>query len=354
MQGTFGRIIQNLTTSPTFQGQVQFLPHRLSVPEDGGLARRWVQDLSGLGRRLAGRPDVFHLIMNRGRAILREYPAVQLARALGVGTVLDLRAGALRATLQQQHGTLAGSAREQLFRAADEIVVECRSDVALIKEQFGRDAVYLPNTMPEATFRRVVPAVLPPAPGEPLRLIYSGRYIREKGIPVVLQALDLLEQRGRAVEFHLTGAGTDRSLLDLIARRVANPGAKVRVVDHGWAVPDLLGLLRSAHVSVMLSSWPGEGHPNSLTESMTLGLASILADWAHRSTVIPAEGHLLVPADSPEAFAAAVEHYLDDPALLQRAGEANRRFVEQNFLDTQCHPRLLEAWRRAGARGRTR
>ncbi len=344
MTGTYGRILDNLRTSPILAKEVEFIPHRVTLPADGNLVKRVVIDLARLAKSMRHKPDILHFIMQKYRALYREYPMLNIAKAMGVKTIADIRAGTIQYKLSRKSHKLQNAMMKNILRHVDAIVLECKKDVPFIKEHFGREGLYMPNVVLERDFRSVKPATLALKKGQPLILIYSGRYWPEKGVDVMLEALEILSRRGIKVELHLTGQGKDPELLRMINTFTETPPEGILVVDHGWDVPDLYGLLASAHIFVMPTYWDGEGHPNSVTEAMMAGLGMILSDWIHREDIIPAEGAIIIPPRNPVALADAVERYIDDSALLVKAGLINRKFVEENYLDSICYPRLLKLY----------
>ena len=74
------------------------------------------------------------------------------------------------------------------------------------------------------------------------------------------------------------------------------------------------------------------------------GLGMILSDWLHREDIVPEKGAVIIPPRDPAALADAVERYINDSALLVEAGWVNRKFVEENYLDSVCYPRFLELY----------
>lgn len=354
MTGTYGRILENLQTSPVFRERVLFIPHHVTLPQDGNAAKRWGLDLIRALSSLRSKPDILHFIVQKYRALYREYPIFKLARRMGTRTIVDVRAGTLQAMLNRPGYRLQNAMMRGLVRGEDALVLECKKDLVFVQEQFGREGLYLPNVVRQTDFHRIAPARLPLNPGQPVRLIYSGRYSAEKGVPVMLQALALLSGRGLQVELHLTGQAADPAIAELIRAHVDSPQPGIRVIDHGWNVPDLYVLLASAHIFVMPTRWHGEGHPNSVTEAMMAGLGMILSDWQHRADIVPERGAIVIPPEEPAALADAVTRYIDSPDLLAEAGRTNRRYVEENYLDYVCYPRLLTLYEKLASRERCR
>lgn len=347
MTGTYGRILENLRTSPVFASEIEFIPHRVTLPADGNALKRLFVDLVRVGSSLRRRPEILHILMQKYRALYREFPFLEAARALGVRTVVDVRAGTLQRMLsgRSRATRLQNAMMRRLLRRGDALVLECLKDVAFVGEAFGRGGLYLPNVALARDHERIRPNPDPPGPGRPLRLIHSGRYSADKGTGVLLESLRLLSGRDVRAELHLTGQGKEPAILEMIRSFVESPPPGIPVIDHGWSVPDLYALLATAHVFVMPTTWLGEGHPNAVTEAMMAGLGMVLTDWTHREDIVPEGGAILVPPGDPGAVADAVERYAKDPGLLDAARRANRRRVEERFLDRVCYPRLLELYR---------
>lgn len=345
MTGTFGRILNNMHQSSVFAQEVEFIPFRLTLPADGSLPKRWWIDMVRLCDSIRRKPTIMHLITQKYYSTFREYPLVRTARACGVKTIVDVRAGSLQAMLKRTTHRLQNLLMRSILLRADRLVLECKKDVPFVQNEFFRDSLFLPNTILESDFTRTVPARLTLTAGQPLKLIYSGRYTAAKGLPVMMQALDVLSARRVPVELHLTGQGAEPVIAELIRRYSAHPPPGTSLIDHGWDVPDLYALLASAHVFVMPTQHPGEGHSNSVSEAMMAGLGMILADWLHREDIVPEKGAIVVPAQNPAALADAAESYFHNPELLQMAGRTNRAFVEENYLDSICFPRLLDLYR---------
>ena len=350
MTGTYGRILGNILHSPVMTPGVTFSKLALTLPADGFHAKRAAIDFARSRRALREDPALVHLVMQYNRSIYREWALLRMARDRGIGTIMDIRAGRLQLCIRERHNRLQNYLLGELIRRCDGVVLECPRDLAFVQDRFGREAIHIPNVILETEFNRIKPAALPPDPGEPLRLIYSGRYIQKKGILTVLRALDVLSDRGGRVEFHLTGGGTDPQLNDTILRYSQSPPPGIKVIDHGWDVPDLYALLASAHVFIMLTSWPGEGHPLSLTEATATGLGLILSDWTHRADLMPPEGGLIVKPDDADGCARAIETYARHPEMLAQAGASNRAYCREHFLDTVAYPKLLELYRDVATR----
>jgi glycosyltransferase involved in cell wall biosynthesis len=342
MKGTFGRILENMQKSNVFIHEVEFIPHKVTLPIEGSFVVRFVKDFLRLIQALPVKPDIFHLISQKFRAVYREFPMIMLAKVFGIKTVVDLRAGSLQAMLNRTNSKIENSLFKMILRVTDVIVVECPKDIGYIKDKFGKTSILVPNALLREDFDRLKPTEIPTEKNYPLKLLYSGRYTELKGISEMFKALEILSERGLSVELHLTGQGEEEDFLKKIEENVKSPPKGTKIKDHGWDVGDLNKFISAHHIFIMPTVWPNEGHPNSVTEAMMAGLGLILTDWFHREDVVPEESAKIIPPKDPESLANAIEFFIENRDCLAEMGKFNREYVGTHYLDDVCYKPLLE------------
>lgn len=167
----------------------------------------------------------------------------------------------------------------------------------------------------------------------PPRVLFAGRLIERKGLPVLLRAVARVAGE-QEVALDLVGEGHERPRLERLA---AELGIADRVRFHGWvSQEDLDRLYRSCTVFVLPSVVDSRGD--------TEGLGVVLIEaLRYRKPVIGSEvggipdivedgvSGLLVPPGDPEALAQALRRVLVDPALARRLGEEGFRYVARKF-----------------------
>jgi glycosyltransferase involved in cell wall biosynthesis len=187
------------------------------------------------------------------------------------------------------------------------------------------------------TFTSLVDSI--PAPSgrradkPPLRVLYVGRFVPEKGIDVLLAALQLVVASECPVHLDLVGDGPLAAEVRNQSSQLA--GAAVRL--HGWLADgaDLDQLFDEADLFVLPSTQ--EGIPKVLLKAMAYGLP-IVASRAGGIPDIVADGQqgLLVPAGDPARLAQALLRVMTDPELRQRLGNAGRRFASSHTASKQA------------------
>jgi glycosyltransferase involved in cell wall biosynthesis len=162
-----------------------------------------------------------------------------------------------------------------------------------------------------------------PAAGEPLRLIMVSRLHEGKGHDVLLDALDALKKKGRAVKLTIVGAGEMRAAIEQQINTLSLQSS-VDLLEHvpHTSVPQLL---RESHVIVLPSWMEGETFPLCLMEGMMLGLPAIGARWHGIPFIIKdgETGFVVTPKSSSE-LADAIEKFVADPNLYPVMSEKAR------------------------------
>lgn len=231
-----------------------------------------------------------------------------------------------------------------------------RSDLPLLRPLLGRivrasDAVTAISSYTAAQLRELVPGARPriipfgaaveekvvrppslPVAG-PYTLLFVGRLVERKGVRHLIDAVHRLRQT-RDVRLHVVGDGPLRPELE---RQVAALGLQEAVRFDGFVSSDELarrfaGCDAFVLPAVVDAKGDTEGLGVVLIEALSYG-RPVIASAVGGIPDIVRDGQtgLLVPPGDAEALAAAVERYIDDPALATALAEAGRRHVEQRF-----------------------
>lgn len=151
-----------------------------------------------------------------------------------------------------------------------------------------------------------------------------GRQVREKGIAEFLQAAQILGGEYPRLWFLLVGERLHSDHADAVdadfesARKVLGE----RLVASGLRadIPELL----AAMDLFCLPSWR-EGMPRTIIEAMMMARPVLATDIrGAREEVVPEETGLLVPVRSPDALAAAMTRFIENPVWGKQLGSAGR------------------------------
>jgi glycosyltransferase involved in cell wall biosynthesis len=172
----------------------------------------------------------------------------------------------------------------------------------------------------------------------PPTFLLMARLLREKGIPEYAAAARIVKRSHPEARFVLLGK-TD-----------PNPGGLSESEVRGWVdegllewpghVDDVRPWIAETSVYV-LPSWR-EGVPRSTPEAMAMARAVITTDAPGcRDTVVDGVNGFLVPVRDPEALAAAMMRFIEQPELVAAMGAASRKLAEERFDARAINRRIM-------------
>jgi colanic acid/amylovoran biosynthesis glycosyltransferase len=168
----------------------------------------------------------------------------------------------------------------------------------------------------------------------PFQILCIARFCEVKGHADLIQACEILKQRGVRFECHLIGEGP---LLSSVAQQISSAGLTEKVLFHG-ALPheEVVKQFAAADVAVLAtaptSTGECEGIPNVLKEAMACGLP-VVSSLSGGIPELVDDGitGILVPPRDPPALADALQRLCEDPELRQRIGCAGRKRIVRDF-----------------------
>lgn len=174
---------------------------------------------------------------------------------------------------------------------------------------------------------------------EPVRFIFIGRLLAEKGVNEYIAAAQLVRQRYPEAEFVMLG-GLDE----------ANPGGLTRIeldtliaqgaVIHLGHVDNVGEWLANSSVFVLPSY--REGVPRSTQEALAIGRAVITTDVPGcRETVVDGVNGFFVPPWSSEQLAEKMIRFIEQPELIEQMGKESYRIAQEKFDAHEVNQRLV-------------
>jgi glycosyltransferase involved in cell wall biosynthesis len=307
---------------------------RIGAPRPRASARKWTiipQIASELSRRRADY-DVICVIDYRGVGLPAIFVGHRNGRAVAIQAQTE---GVLSGSHLTPFSRLVSWPARRAYTRADAIAciskgIQAEAIAAGVPAERVHD---LPNTVDterfhpaEAGERDRRRAELGWPVDRPLG-IFVGRLSREKGIVDLLHAWPRVSAPATLVVVgpDMPGHPWDESGR---AREIAAaPALNGRVIFHG-ATNDPAPLYRAADFAVVPSHWESFGL--SAAEAMASGLAVVAsAVGGLTDYIVDGANGLLVPAQKPEALAAAVQQLVDDPTLRARLAAAARHTAMQ-------------------------
>jgi glycogen(starch) synthase len=192
------------------------------------------------------------------------------------------------------------------------------------------NAVYIPHGI--ETMSRA--AEVPHSSGSP-HIIFQGRLVTTKGLPVLLEAANILRAGYREFEVLVVGDGPERPALQELAERLQLT-SRVRFLGR-LGTADLDSMIAKASV-VVVPSLGGEVFGLVLAENMLRGVPIIASDLGCFVEVLGDTG-LTFHAGDANDLASQIASLLDDSALATRLGGRAR----QRIFDVYPRRDMIEA-----------
>ncbi len=159
---------------------------------------------------------------------------------------------------------------------------------------------------------------------------FVGRFTRDKGLPELMEAFDLILLAEPSTHLLLVGwfdAADDALDAGLCDRILSHP----RIHCTGF-VADTAQYYRAMDVMV-LPTWR-EGFPNAILEAAATGIPVVTTECTGaRDAVVAEVTGLLVPPGYPEAIYESVIKLLRDPERRLRMGRAARAWVTEHYSE---------------------
>lgn len=283
--------------------------------------------------------DLLHLTPLNMHFALAESWLVACARWVGKPVLLDIRAGSFVRHYEGGSVLYRGTI-DRTLRLASQVAVEGQAYIPFVRERSPAPVLHFPNYVDGPALRQT-PAVRSLDRNTPVRLIYFGRLVAEKGIETALSTLVVLLARGHAVELELIGDGPAAFVAELRQRHMKLP------VTWSTALPveAILQRAASAHFFIFASRHDGEGHSNALNEAMSLGLVPVCSDQGFTRSVVGDAGVVLPVAAQASDYAAVIEDILLTDSWVTLSQRARQR-VRALYSEEATLPPLIDTYRR--------
>ena len=250
-----------------------------------------------------------------------------LKRRLGLPYVLSLQGGDVPGFMGEElafYHRLSGPVTTRVWQNAYAVIANSKGLADLARAHAPDvDIDIIPAG---ADLDSVKPPTVPTLEG-PLRLLFVGRLVSQKGLDVLLRALSSLKDDKN---WALTIAG-EGPLKDELARAAQGLRLTEHITFRGWLERDHVpAVYRDADVFVLPSR--DEGMPNAMLEAMAAGLPVIGSRVAGiDEVVIDNETGLLVPVDDADALTIALKTVIADRNKTFALGQAARKRVEDHY-----------------------
>lgn len=161
---------------------------------------------------------------------------------------------------------------------------------------------------------------------------FSGRLTRDKGLPELFEAFDLILCAEPSTRLLLVG------WFD-VSEDALDPGVRSRILRHAniyctGFVHDTAPYYRAMDMLV-LPTWR-EGFPNVVLEAAATGIPVVTTEsTGARDSILPEVTGLIIPPGFPDAIYEAVMKLIRDPERRRRMGRAGRAWILEHYLESR-------------------
>ena len=173
----------------------------------------------------------------------------------------------------------------------------------------------------------------------PLKFLFIGRLLKEKGIHEFVQAAKLVKKTYPDTEFTVLGA-VDHHNLGALQQTELNALISSNIIQYPGHVSNIKDWIADSHVFVLPSY--REGVPRSTQEAMAIGRAVITTDVPGcRETVVDGVNGFLVPKWDPEALAKKMIYFIEHPEQVRLMGAESYKIAVEKFDAEKVNQRLV-------------
>lgn len=174
---------------------------------------------------------------------------------------------------------------------------------------------------------------------QPVRFIFIGRLLAEKGINEYIAAARLVKQQYPKAEFVVLG-GLDEGNPGGLSQQKLDSLIEQDLVIYPGHVDNVQEWLAGSSVFVLPSY--REGVPRSTQEAMAIGRPIITTDVPGcRETVVDGVNGFFVPPWSPAALAEKMIRFIEQPELIETMGKESYRMAQEKFDAQEVNERLV-------------
>lgn len=263
------------------------------------------------------KPDLVYVTPNAaGGAFYKDFVVVEILKKMGCRVVVHYHNKGVRT---RQDRKLDDALYRRFFKDLKVILL---SDALYddVRKYVSREDVWIcPNGIPEITTSHIPEK----SPQSVPHILFLSNLLIEKGVWVLLDALQLLKEQGKSFVCDFVGGETSEIDATLFAEEVERRGLNRQVIYHGRKYgEEKVAYFQQADLFVFPTYYSNECFPLVLLEAMSYSLPCIATDEGGiRDIVVNGENGFLVPKYDASALAQHIRQLIEDHNLCKEMGE---------------------------------
>ena len=179
-----------------------------------------------------------------------------------------------------------------------------------------------------------------PAKIEPIKFLFIGRLLKEKGVFELIEAIRLVKKKYPLVHFTILGE-IDAENMGALKQQTLDQLVKENLFEYPGYVLNVKDWIYESSVFVLPSY--REGIPRSTQEAMAIGRPVITTDVPGcRETVIDGINGFLVPKWNIQALADKMCYFIEHPEQVNIMGMRSREIAQEKFDVNRVNEKLFE------------
>lgn len=176
-----------------------------------------------------------------------------------------------------------------------------------------------------------------------VNILFVGRFLREKGIFELMEAVKLMRARGVPFRLRMCGDLDPGNRSSVSAEQLA-AWKQADLIDWSGRVDDVREELAKSDI-VVLPSYR-EGTPRSLLEAMAVGRPLVTTDVPGcRNVVRDKVNGLLIPSRKPYELANALTKLVENKSMRLSMGRISRQMAQERFDERDVIKQTLDVYR---------
>ncbi|MDZ7870855.1 MAG: glycosyltransferase family 4 protein [Rheinheimera sp.] len=177
----------------------------------------------------------------------------------------------------------------------------------------------------------------------PINFIYMGRIIKEKGLFIILDAVEWLRKHS-TVDFKVQICGNGKDLAEML-NEIERRGLNDSVIYHGIVGGvEKIRLLESSQIFLYPTSYP-EGLPYSILEALAYSLPVVSTNVGSISSVVhDKETGIIVAEKNYLELAKAMEYFIQNGNEIRRMGTQGHLLVADKFGKKAMKDFFVNLW----------
>ena len=179
-----------------------------------------------------------------------------------------------------------------------------------------------------------------PAKIEPIKFLFIGRLLKEKGVFELIEAIRLVKRKYPSAHFTILGA-IDHENLGALKQEILDQLLQENLFEYPGHVSNIQDWIKDTSVFILPSY--REGVPRSTQEAMAIGRPIITTDAPGcRETVIDGVNGFLVPKWNIQALADKILYFIEHPEQVNVMGMKSRQIAQEKFDVNRVNEKLFE------------